>query len=92
MYEVNHMAYRVQYSAPERRKIGLAWTTAVFLTVFVLLVGLFWPEGANVLRDLLIPGDPAVTAAALEQFAAEMRGGTSWREALTLLWQRVAVG
>ncbi len=92
MYEVNAMGYRVTYGASEGEKIGLAGATAVFLAVFLLLVGLFWPEGAEVLREILIPGDPSVTAAALERFAGEMRGGASWREALALLWQRVAAG
>jgi len=92
MYEVNAMGYRVTYGGPEQGKIGLAGATAVWLVVFFLLVGLFWPEGTQALRDILIPGDPSVTTAALEQFAGELRSGSAWREALEALGRRVAAG
>jgi len=86
------MGYRIDYGPSPQRKLGLAGTTAVWLVVFVLLTGLFWPQGARALRDLLIPGDPAVTTAALEQFAGEIRSGAAWREALERLGQRVQAG
>ena len=86
------MGYRVEYGAPEQKRISLAGATAVWLVVFLLLVGLCWPEGAQTLRDLLIPGDPSVTTAALEQFAGEIRSGAAWQEALSRLGQRVAAG
>lgn len=86
------MGYRVTYGTPEHKKISLTGAVAVWLAVFLLLVGLFWPEGTQTLRELLIPGDPYVTTAALEQFAGEIHAGANWREALSRLGQRVAAG
>lgn len=39
------------------------------------MVSLFWPEGREVLRLLLIPGDPEVTMEAAQTFASELDCG-----------------
>ncbi len=53
---------------------------ALILTVFMgfcAAVYILWPQGKEVLRELLIPGDPDTTIAALEAFAQQLRGGES---------------
>lgn len=68
----------------------MAGAAAVCLVVFFLLVGLLWPQGAETLRALLAPADPAVTAAALERFAGEVRSGEPLTEALIQLLRQLA--
>lgn len=75
------MGYRVDYE-PAKKRGGFLLPLAAVLAAAVLLVGLCWPEGAEVLRDALVPGDPAVTAAALEEFAGEVHAGVPVGEAL----------
>lgn len=76
------MGYRVEYEAMWKigkrtsgEKQRIPGLTAAFLLAFVLLVNGFWPRGREVLREILWPGDTAVTAAALETFAQELREG-----------------
>lgn len=75
------MGYRVEYEPMEKRKVEekksrrVPALTAAFLLFFFLLVHAFWPRGREVLGEILWPGDAAVTAAALEQFAQELRMG-----------------
>ena len=65
------MSYRVEYSSSgikrtqirQRNGRALLLTAACFL-IFLLIVGGFWPKGAQALREILLPGDSAVTAAA----------------------------
>ena len=49
---------------------------AVFGSMFFLLiVGGFWPRGAQALREILLPGDSAVTAAAWAELTHELHAG-----------------
>ena len=73
------MSYRVEYSSSGmkrtqiRQKNGRALLlTAVCFLIFLLIVGGFWPRGAQVLRDMLLPGDSAVTAAAWAELTREI--------------------
>lgn len=78
------MGYRVEYSTSGikrkeiQRKNGkiLLLTAACFL-VFLLIVGGFWPRGVQALREILLPGDSAVTAAAWEELTQELHAGAS---------------
>ena len=63
--------------------------TAVCLLVFLLLVNSFWPKGAEVLRSFLLPGDAAVTVAALEDLSAELRNGEDISSALESFCRKV---
>lgn len=83
------VGYRVEYGPRKRRGPGVAGAAAVWLVVFFLLVGLFWPQGARTLRGLLTPGDPAVTAAALERFAGEVRSGEPLEAAVRQLYRQI---
>lgn len=83
------LGYRVEYGpvdmpAVEEEKRGgyrlFLWTG--FFVLFLALTVRFWPQGREVLRELLIPGDPAVTTAALENLAVELRSGEELYTAL----------
>lgn len=67
------MGYRIDYG--QRKKRGLWPMTAGWFLVFLLLVGAFWPRGREALRNVLFPGDWAVTMAAMEDFAQTLRAG-----------------
>ena len=88
------MGYRVDYPPKKRPRkgAGLAVCTAAWMLVFFLLVGLYWPEGARQLKNMLTPGDPARTTAALEQFAGELRQGGQLGQSLERLIARVKDG
>lgn len=75
------MSYRVEYEPVkkvrnvEKRVVRVPALTASCLLLFLLLVNGFWSQGREVLREILLPGDAAVTAAALEEFAQELKMG-----------------
>lgn len=76
------MSYRVEYSSSgiKRKQIfspkgrTLLLTAGCFL-IFLLIVGGFWPRGAQALRDMFLPGDSAVTAAAWAELTQELHAG-----------------
>lgn len=82
------MGYRVDYQpvkkvrGVEKRTARLPALIAVCLVLFLLLVNCTWPRGAQVLRGLFFPGDAAATAAALEDFAMELKAGEELPSAL----------
>ena len=77
------VGYRIQYSAEaeaEKRKrhgSGKIWMTALFLSVFFLGVHFFWPQGREVLRDILLPGDPESFRRGWECFLSQLHGRRS---------------
>ena len=84
------MSYKIVYGpmpdVPKVRKGGtlrLRMLTAVFLLLFVFLVGQAWPEGREVLRRCLIPGEPTVTEALFADMLSEIRAGEPVEEAVT---------
>lgn len=89
------MGYRVEYETVrkvrrmEQRTTRLPALTAAAFVLFLVLVGSFWPKGKEVLREILIPGDPAVTVAALEDLAEELKTGTELDDALENFCQTV---
>lgn len=74
------MAYRILYDregADKPPKGGyrrFLLTTCCFL-LFLWVVCTFWPEGREILRVTLIPGDPDQTLHAAEVFAQELGSG-----------------
>lgn len=76
------MSYRVEYASSgikrkqirQRRNKALLLTAVCFL-IFLLIAGGFWPRGAQALRDVLLPGDSAVTAAAWAELTRELHAG-----------------
>lgn len=81
------MGYRIVYgedpfvgeSAPKSRLRPL---TAAFALAFVILVRCTWPQGSQILRQLLLPQTDG-TGAAFQQMAQEIRAGEPVGEAVT---------
>lgn len=89
------MSYRIVYG-PEItvpvQKSNSRWRiqmlTAVFLFLFVVTVRICWPQGTEMLRSWLLPGQPGVTEAALFDMMEGLRDGATTGEALTdFCWQ-----
>ncbi|HIR31183.1 MAG TPA: hypothetical protein IAB83_04145 [Candidatus Faecousia faecavium] len=80
------MSYQVVYPGNQekqpKKSVPFALMLCGWLLAFVILTVFFWPEGAQVMQKLLLPGDTAVTAAALEDFAAELQAGEQLSGAL----------
>lgn len=87
------MGYRIDYQQISairhgyisRTRAGIL--TGFFFLVFLFLVTSYWPQGRDLLRQLLIPGDPDVTIAALETFAQELQEGTTFSDAAKTFYQ-----
>jgi len=83
------VGYRIEYDDPSgkyevRKNPNWKLSGAVFWTVAAMVLGmmLFWPEGTETLRDLLIPGDNALTVQALREMTDILRGGGSLWDAV----------
>lgn len=88
------MGYRIDYGGPagtlRPKKRDWRAVSAVLLValcvagaVTVKAVGLKW------VREVLLPGDPEITAAALETMAEDLREGESLRDALTAFCREI---
>lgn len=92
------MGYRIEYQpvkkvrGMEKRISRLGALTAVCLLLFLLLVSAVWPQGASAVQSFFLPGDAAVTAAALEGLTADLQAGVGWSDALELFCIRVIEG
>ena len=78
------MGYRIEYLSHKKEHrlwIVLPMTWAFFL-LFCLLVHLFWPQGQQLLQELLWPGDAAVTRQAAEAMVQQLRWGVPVSEAV----------
>lgn len=80
------MGYRITYGMEAGRKESdrggrRFFLTAVFFLCFLWMVSVFWPEGRELLKILLIPGDPDETLRAAEVFAQELGSGFSLTDA-----------
>ena len=93
------MGYRIEYDRlggryevvrhyPGRFPLLLAGAFALF----VLFTMLCWPAGAELLRELSIPGDNAVTAGAFQMMTDDLRCGASFEGALTTFCREVYNG
>lgn len=74
------MGYRICYG--KEAESSLWPMTLGWFLVFLLLVGVFWPQGRQTLRDILLPGDWAVTASALEGLVQDIRAGEELEQAV----------
>lgn len=96
------MSWRIEYDMKaetcQKDRCGKRFLlTMGFLVLFCLMVSFFWPEGQDMLRILLIPGDPEVTLEAAEVFARQLHQGFSVGEAarnfcMTVLNNEAAAG
>ena len=76
-YRGDEMGYRVVYHNEKLERAREYSGRRLYLTVFFLccfywMVSFFWPEGKNLMKILLIPGNPDSTLEAAEVFAGEL--------------------
>lgn len=89
------MGYRIDYQPipkirrAEIRRTRRAAFTAVCFILFLLLVSSCWPEGAQMLRSWLLPGDGSVAVAAMEELSRDLKAGQSFPGAWEVFLQRV---
>ena len=92
------MGYRITYENGVIRKQALRkyrvkwklWGTGVL--VAGLVVALMVPQGRLWVRDLVLPGDEDVTAAALEGMVSDLRSGESIGVAVEAFCQEILSG
>lgn len=80
------LPYRIEYSdvADVHSKHNLfspIFMTILFFSVFITMVSLFWPEGREVLRLMVIPGSAEETMEAVETFVSELDCGIQFKSA-----------
>ena len=71
--------YKMSRRPPDRRLRRRM--TALWFLIFLVTVCFFWQEGREVLRKILIPGDPEMTVAAVETMAEDISRGLPLKEA-----------
>ena len=76
------MSYRIEYDpqTDRNRHNSLFFrgvVTAICFVCFAWSVYRFWPEGRELLKLLILPGNPDVTLEAAEVFARELQTGES---------------
>ena len=75
------MGYRILYGSVkkardlEKRVCRSAAMMGCLLVLFLLVISILWPEGSTMLRNLLYPGDPAVTASAIQVLMDDLSAG-----------------
>lgn len=90
------MGYRIEYDSGKRqyevRRVQ-PWRLPLMIAgafgVFLLLTCLLWPEGMEALRELVIPGDNAVTLRALEGMAEDLKAGASVSDAVAAFCKEI---
>ncbi len=81
------MSYRVEYEkigniSDQKRKNRTSTVAAVLVALLVLGAIAVKTVGLNWVKEVLLPGDPDVTAAALEGMVENLRSGESLLDAI----------
>lgn len=84
------MGYRIVYGEDpfierKERKSYLRAMTAGFALAFVVLVRCCWPQGTELLRQALLPGDYE----AFQQMTTDIRAGEPIGDAVTAFCQQI---
>lgn len=90
------MGYRIVYGEEAKPKPEGAWTalrlqalTAACLLAFTFGVKTIWPEGTEVLRQVLLPGEPGITEKAFQTFVENVQEGESFGDAVTTFCKEI---
>lgn len=93
------MGYRIEYDGRAGKyeiRSRSPWRFPLLLScavgLFLLATFPFWEEGAEYIREALVPGENEVTTAALKNLTARLRQGDSLRDAVTAFCQDVIHG
>lgn len=78
------MGYRIEYDSSRKHKFYTSRSKRVplWLVAVILTASLFSIFGNN-LKDLLLPGDPQITGAALNSLVEDLRSGEDFADAVT---------
>ena len=87
------MAYQIVYDGrevcPDKNRRGRMGMTVTFFLLFCLLVCGFWPEGRELLRTVLLPGDPDETVLAASELIDHLQQGSGLGDAVSVFLQTV---
>ena len=90
------MSYRIDYGGGvpvtyrvPRRKTSIQMMTALCMILFALAVGRFWPRGKQMLREVLLPGEPTVTEQAFSALVTDLTQGVELEVAMTAFCQQI---
>ncbi len=93
------MSYRIVYGEEpvcQRRKNirpgRVAAYTVVCFILFCTLTMKLWPSGAEMLQEVLLPGDAAVTRQALVNMADNLRAGEAIGDAVVVFCREIVDG
>ncbi len=83
------MGYRIAYRTRKNMrfcncrstKLPKKWVVMIGMVLIVAAFLLGWQNGS--IRELFLPGDPEVTAAAFQELVHDLRSGDGFREAVT---------
>lgn len=93
------MGYRIEYDRGNRtyevrreHSLALPLFLATCFCFFLLAAGSIWPEGAGMIRSMLIPGDDAVTVQAFQIMTDDLRSGATVSDAVEAFCRYVIHG
>lgn len=93
------MGYRIeydgrinQYEIVEHRKSRLPFLLSASFMLFILVTLVFWQDGAEYLKFVLIPGENAVTVQAFRNMTNDLRSGAGLRDAVFTFCESVIYG
>lgn len=90
------MGYKIMYASfgeekKQPKEMGLRNKVTAVVLIAVLLLGAMTVKnkGLRWVKDYLLPGDPAVTAAALEDMVTDLKEGDSFYNAVTAFCREI---
>lgn len=92
------MAYIVRYGGQvpvthrKKNRVRGKWLAAVGILATAAAVEIFWPEGVEAFRSLLIPGQDAVTMGAFLDLVSGLQEGEGFSECMTAFCREVIYG
>ena len=93
------MGYKIQYSIGSIKKYEKVsgktrnWKTMMVVTLVILLIiGLFPLYRSGVLKELLVPGEAAITQATAEELAENLKAGIPVKEAAAIFYREIISG
>lgn len=99
MYRGAYMGYRIEYGQTVQREainetgsFNIKKKTVYIALIILAAALLLFCAKTNTVRNLLLPGDPAVTEQALNTFAEQLRAGESIGDAATAFCQEIVTG
>ena len=90
------MAYSIDYNAGEIKKVEfkplrkrVKRKILTFVAIAFTVIGITQAVGSDAVKEFLLPGDPAVTEAALTGMIEDIRAGESVGDAITAFCREI---